>query len=756
MSIFRFFLLYLLMFMFLNANDKISVQLNWRHQFQFAGYYMALEKGYYKKEGLEVELKEYQLNQNITQDVIDLKSTYGVGKSSTVLDALQGKPISLISAIYQTSPLVLIATNPNIKRIIDLKNKNINLNYDIKSIAGINFMFKSQGLGFDDFNQTRYNIDVKKDDIEQKIDAMVGFIANETYILKKRNINYTIFKPSNYGVNFYGGILFTSKQELQKHPARVDKFKHATLKGWEYAFNNIDETAKLIYKKYNTQNKSLGALKYEGEVLKNLSGIDNNMLGHINYNKIEGLKKLYLLLSFNLNPMIDVSSFIYNDNLESLAKSEKEYLKNNTIYLLTNHTFPPLSYKDKNHKSAGIEIEYWQLINKILKNSKYKIKEVASSKDAIKLLKKNKNYLRYSFSKLDDNNFITKSNTLFSIPIAIATLSDKPYIPDISKLKNVKIGIYKQLSYYEMLKEKYKNLDFVPVKNTDDAIKKTQSGKIFGFVEKIPVISYKINKLQQKNIKISATFNEKYDAKLSINSSNKTLISIINKAISMMNDVDKNSIDSKYYFIIYDKTINYKWLYSILLPLVLILLVVLLINQKLYREIKRRKELEKELTNLAQLDGLTGCFNRRKMDDIFRQEISRAKRYNKDLSIIFFDIDNFKTINDILGHEVGDKVLVNISKLVLKNIREIDYLGRWGGEEFIIILPETNKQKTWQVAKSIKNKISTHNFDINRNVTCSFGISQFETNDTKESLVKKADSAMYYVKKHGKNSVKAG
>lgn len=122
--------------------------------------------------------------------------------------------------------------------------------------------------------------------------------------------------------------------------------------------------------------------------------------------------------------------------------------------------------------------------------------------------------------------------------------------------------------------------------------------------------------------------------------------------------------------------------------------------------------------------------------------------------MIFFDVDNFKLINDQLGHSTGDNVLEKISSLVNNTMRKTDSFGRWGGEEFIIILPETNKVQAKNIAYLLKEKIANFDFEIDRKVTCSFGVSQFEETDCADSLLTRADNAMYYVKRNGKNEVK--
>ena len=135
-------------------------------------------------------------------------------------------------------------------------------------------------------------------------------------------------------------------------------------------------------------------------------------------------------------------------------------------------------------------------------------------------------------------------------------------------------------------------------------------------------------------------------------------------------------------------------------------------------------------------------------------EIKKAKNNDSIFSIIFLDIDDFKAINDTQGHIKGDHVLVSISKLVSKHIRSTDYIGRWGGEEFIVILPNTNKDEAEKVAQFLKELIINKDLKIGKTLTSSFGVTEYKKNDTKAEIIKRADKAMYFVKENGKNNIK--
>ncbi len=160
---------------------------------------------------------------------------------------------------------------------------------------------------------------------------------------------------------------------------------------------------------------------------------------------------------------------------------------------------------------------------------------------------------------------------------------------------------------------------------------------------------------------------------------------------------------------------------------------------------------KKELEKLSSIDKLTGILNRRKLDEFLAYELSVTKRYSKNLSLIIVDIDHFKDVNDNYGHQMGDKVLFKITKLITNLIRESDVFGRFGGEEFLIICPETNKDQAFILAEKLRNEVANYNFDKIGQKTISLGIGQFTTDDTEETLIKKADIALYESKNNGRN-----
>jgi len=165
------------------------------------------------------------------------------------------------------------------------------------------------------------------------------------------------------------------------------------------------------------------------------------------------------------------------------------------------------------------------------------------------------------------------------------------------------------------------------------------------------------------------------------------------------------------------------------------------------------KERTKELEELSITDPLTKLYNRRKIDEMLAYETERAHRNRSSFSVILLDIDKFKDVNDTYGHQVGDAILIQISQLLSNNIRKIDTLGRWGGEEFFIISTEGYGNKAAEFAEKIRSIIEMHDFDEVGKVTCSFGVTHYIEGDTQDSILQRCDKALYKAKNSGRNCV---
>jgi diguanylate cyclase (GGDEF)-like protein/PAS domain S-box-containing protein len=171
------------------------------------------------------------------------------------------------------------------------------------------------------------------------------------------------------------------------------------------------------------------------------------------------------------------------------------------------------------------------------------------------------------------------------------------------------------------------------------------------------------------------------------------------------------------------------------------------------RDIMERKKLEKEIIKLSITDKMTQLYNRLKLDEVLEKELNRSKRTNLSFAVIMMDIDYFKSINDTYGHQVGDKVLIEMASLLKKNIRATDIVGRWGGEEFLMILPATDIRGGEIIAEKLRLIIEGYSFVDGLNITSSFGVAVYDSDLSFDSIISRADIALYNAKESGRSRV---
>ena len=275
---------------------KITLQLSWFDQFQFAGYYIAKEMGYYEELGLDVKIIPYEYGINIPKLIDENIVDFSVGRENLILEKTRYKNITAIYAMFQASPLILLTTEKSgIDSIFKFKNKIIMATKDDENEISLKAMMVSNNVNlksmkFVDHTHNIYDL------INNKIDIISAYTSKAPYILQKNNIKYNVFYPKDYGFDMYSDFLITNINYARDDYKSVDSFRKASLKGWEYAYNNIEKSVDIILEKYNRQNLTKDELIYEAEELKYLSYLNGSKLGEIKQDKVQRIFDLYNLL----------------------------------------------------------------------------------------------------------------------------------------------------------------------------------------------------------------------------------------------------------------------------------------------------------------------------------------------------------------------------------------------------------------------------------------------------------------------------
>jgi PAS domain S-box-containing protein len=228
------------------AAEKVSIQLKWRHQFQFAGYYAAQDQGYYRDAGLDVTLLEARPSQDPLQNVVEGRAQYGVGNSTLLLARGMGQPVVVLASVFQHSAAVLLRRLGADGKPVPWPGSRVML---APNDTELTVMLKQQGVRLDTLHQIAHSSSF--DDLaEGRVEAMSAYVTEAPYVLDRLNLSYELQSPRSQGLDFYGDVLYTTESELREHPARAQALREATLRGWRYAMAHPGEIADLIRARY--------------------------------------------------------------------------------------------------------------------------------------------------------------------------------------------------------------------------------------------------------------------------------------------------------------------------------------------------------------------------------------------------------------------------------------------------------------------------------------------------------------------------
>lgn len=577
----------------------------WVDQFEFAGFYMAKEKGFYEKIGLDVEIKKYNLSTNVLNEVLEKKADFGVNSSSLIIKKSLGKDIVILGSIFQSSPLIILALKDSrIKNIHDIKNKKLMMTSEQYEAAPLQSMLISENISLKSINLIDHSFNID-DLINKKTDFMMAYTTNEPYLLKEKGYESQIFHPKDYGFNFYEEILFTSKEFANNNPKLVKDFYDASISGWYYAFGNIDETAQLIYEKYNPQNKSLASLIDEAKEMKKLVYDKENRIGTITKERINLIINTYKVLGLMKNS-IDIDDLIYTKHLNNsftLSKEESDYLKNKKeIKFCIDPDWMPFE-KIEDNKHIGISADYVDIIKSKL-NVPITLVQTKSWSESLSKAKERVCDIIPLIVKTDNRDkYLNFTSPYIKLPLVMAGGIEDSFIEDINQYKNKKIGISKDYAFGEILKAKYPHLNFVEVENMKDGFEQIQKGQISGFIENLTTIGFAIQKNYIGQIKIIAKLNETLEAGISSRNDEPILNSIFQKALDSIDSEKREEIYNKWVYVNYQKETNYDSLNKLLFIIIGFILIFILfyrqyllkkmneeLNEKIKIEIKKNEE----------------------------------------------------------------------------------------------------------------------------------------------------------------------
>ncbi|TYQ05675.1 UNVERIFIED_ORG: PAS domain S-box-containing protein/diguanylate cyclase (GGDEF)-like protein [Zoogloea ramigera] len=629
------------------ALERVTLQLKHTHQFQFAGYYAALEQGFYREAGLDVRILDASDSSQAERDVVSGKAEYGVGSSSLLLARLSGRPVVVLGVILQHSAFALATPQvpgqpPDLQR---LRGQRVMLGTQASGMGNADELLAylvKQGVPADSYERLEPSYD-PRDLIDGRIAAMGVYTTNEPDVFDRAGFAYDLHTPRSVGIDFYGDNLFTSERELAANPARVRAFRAASLRGWQWAMSHHEETVDLILNKYSRRNDREHLL-YEARQMVALVQPVLVEIGYMNPERWRHIADVYASLGM-LPAGVRFDGFLYDPD---------------------------------NRKTA---LWLYRVLGAVL------VLVVVAGAVHFSLLARERRRSRAAIRQGEQ-----RFRTMFEAsPLGMALVDSNTYA-------------YRDVNarYLEILGRPLAELHsqkWLDLAHPDDIAQcKAQMGQLTA--GRIGAFKSTIRVFRPDGV-----------------------LAWIDMSVTAIDTVAEAGGHPHHLCMIEDVTAD--------------------------------KQREALIWQQANFDPLTQLPNRRMLLDRLKTDVIRAQRDRTRLAILFIDLDHFKEVNDTLGHQHGDILLVDAARRIGACVRKSDTVARLGGDEFTVVLSELDStDRVAHIAQQIIDSLRAP-FALGQEqafVSASIGITLYPDDALDiDDLLKHADQAMYAAKNAGRN-----
>jgi polar amino acid transport system substrate-binding protein len=454
-----------------------------------------------------------------------------------------------------------------------------------------------------------------------------------------------------------------------------------------------------------------------------------------------------------------------------LTQAERDYLKTKKVVrVCVDPDRLPFDGVNEDGQHVGLSKDYFDIFSRLL-GVEMVVPEVQDWDDLISKAKSRECDVVSQINASEKRqSFLDFTTPYFYLPLAVVTRYDRIFVEESLEGAGTQFAVIKGDIAIDKLMERYPSVELVEVKNNIQAMELVYDGEVFGYIGAQGAVAFAIQSLNLNKLAVTGSLPLRYELSVATRNDEPLLGSAFEKAVLHLDPKEGQSIRDKWIAITIEKVTDYTLLWLTLLVLGTVLVVSLYWNHYLAQANRKIRDMLNDLHNAqVQLedqnrmfkrqsitDALTGIYNRLKLDEDLSYAIKRSERTKSEFSIILLDIDNFKLVNDQFGHLVGDELLKAFSSLLVSSIRKSDIVGRWGGEEFLIICPDTDLQGCKKLAEQLRKRIAEHEFPEKKVLNASLGVTAHQQDETADTMIARVDKALYRAKKHGRNRVEAG
>ncbi len=529
-------------------SEPVTIQLRWSHQFQFAGYYAALEKGYYTDEGLEVNLLEAVAGTDRIKPVLEDKAQYGIGDTGILKLRADGQPLVVLAQIFQHSPNILITRrDSNILGPYELTGKTVMMSKAPASSAAVRAMLLETLGSLDRVTVLPRTRDEEL--IDGQVDAVAGYLSNEPFHFRQKGLPINIIDPRSYGIDFYGDNLFTTDYEIRKNPERVKKVLRATLKGWEYALKNKEEIIDLILAKYDPD-LDRERLRFEAKVIDQMILPDLIPIGDIHPKRYARIAELYHRLGLSASPELP-EGLLYQQTPASadlLTGEERAWLKAHPgIRFAFSDDHQPALIVQKDNSLTGILKDMIDILNQRL-GTDFTI--ITDNLPTIRNMIKNWEVagpLAMSPKVAKRYQLLQTSTLLSSFPVIYAGPNTDGMIDSIEDLSGRTCAIVDGSPEIEDLIKPYDDsITIIRTKTTVEALTQLYEGKVDFFIG-FALYNYLIHTNQLVGVKPVLALKEyQFPSVMGVREDWPELVGILDKGLAAISDEERNAINARW------------------------------------------------------------------------------------------------------------------------------------------------------------------------------------------------------------------
>lgn len=466
--------------------------------------------------------------------------------------------------------------------------------------------------------------------------------------------------------------------------------------------------------------------------------------------------------------LMSVQAFAQATAPLDLSAAERRYLdEKGTLRLCVDPDRMPFDGLDEEGRHDGLSGEYFDNFARLLEVPMV-VHPVENWEDLMQAARaRDCDIITQINASAERRAFLDFTSPYFILPLAVVTRYDRIFVEDSLEGAGNTFAVIAGDIAIAKLKARYPGVDLLEVRNNIEGLQKVQNGEVFGYIGAQGAVAFALQAADMDQLAVTGSLPLSYRLGVATRNDEPLLGQIMEKAVQAIDPKEAQRIRNKWIAITIEQVTDYTLLYQVLGVAGLLLGLSFFWNRRLSTANRKIQDTVAEL-NAAQAqlklqnvqlkrqsvtDPLTQVYNRLKLDDAIAVETRRAERSGEAFAIVLLDIDHFKRINDAHGHQMGDDVLVRFAEILTATARQIDVVGRWGGEEFLILCPATDLNGGQVLAEHIRDRLADEVFADGQAHSASFGVAQFEPGDRSDDVIARADAALYRAKTQGRNRV---